>query len=144
MANTETSVKPKKKSQRWDKIRNRAKIIKEVIKKPLASQREIANKSKLWKTTVQEHLKDLPNTTKSDHIEKMLEKDLNIVNLAQEELERRLSDPEKLEKIGTRDIIASADVSAKRYSLFKGTATDDEGWLKEQIISYSIPDNWRW
>lgn len=122
------------KQPRSDKLKNKTKIIKEIIKDPLQSQRDIAKKTNLWKTTVQEHLKDLPNTTKNDHIEKILEKDLNIVNLAQEELERRLWDPEKLEKIATRDIIASADVSAKRYSLFKGDATNSDWWLKTQIV----------
>jgi len=70
---------------------------------------------------VQEHLKDLPNSVKSDHIEKILEKDLQIVNLATDILKDRLilakEDPES--KMSTRDIIASADVSAKRYSLFR-------------------------
>jgi hypothetical protein len=66
-------------------------------------------------------LQDLPNTTKSDHIEKILKKDLEIVDIATDILKDRLTlakdDTEN--KMSTRDIIASADVSAKRYSLFK-------------------------
>jgi hypothetical protein len=68
-------------------------------------------------------LQELPNSTKSDKIEKIIEKDLSIVELATEILQDRLQKakaPETAEdKMSTRDIIASADVSAKRYSLFK-------------------------
>lgn len=130
-------VKPKKKAERWDKIRNRAKIIKEVLKDPTQSERDIAKK--VWRSpsTVHEHIKDLPNSSKNEHIEKILEKDLKIVNLATDILIDRLelaqSDPES--KISTRDIIASADVSAKRYSLFKWDITDKDWGLKEQTIS---------
>jgi len=49
---------------------------------------------------------------------------VEIVNLAQAELQRRLEEDPK--KISTKDIISAGDVSAKRYSLFKGKATDDE------------------
>jgi hypothetical protein len=37
--------------------------------------------------------------------------------------------------MSTRDIIASADVSAKRYSLFKWDATDKDWGLKDQSLS---------
>lgn len=120
------------KKPRGDKIRNRAKIIKEVLKDPTQSQRAIAKKIWIWKTTVKDHLKEIPISPKSDHIEKILEKDLKILNLSTDILINRLelakSDPDS--KISTRDIIASADVSAKRYSLFKWDITDPNGWLK--------------
>ena len=123
--------------ERWDKLRNRAKIIKEVMKDPTQPQRELAKKLWMWKTTVQEHLQDLPNTTKSDHIEKILKKDLEIVDIATDILKDRLTlakdDTEN--KMSTRDIIASADVSAKRYSLFKWDATDKDWGLKDQSLS---------
>lgn len=122
--------------ERWDKLRNRAKIIKEVMKDPTQSQRDIAKKIWIWKTTVKDHLKELPISPKSDHIEKILEKDLEIVNLATDILKDRLTlakeDPEN--KMSTRDIIKSADVSAKRYSLFKWDITDKDWGLKEAII----------
>jgi len=129
MVKTEKKVVKK---PRGDKIRNRVKIIKEVLKDPTQSERDIAKK--VWKSpsTVHEHIKDLPNSSKSEHIEKILEKDLKILNLSTDILIDRLelakSDPDN--KISTRDIIASADVSAKRYSLFKWDATDPNGWLK--------------
>lgn len=124
---------------RSDKERNKTKIMAEVAKDPLASQREIAKKAKVWKSTVQEHLKDLPNSVKSDHIERILEKDLNIVDLAQKELERRLKDNAK--DLATRDIIASADVSAKRYSLFKWDVTDKDWGIKDNRVIVEIVSN---
>jgi hypothetical protein len=62
--------------------------------------------------------KELPQiSAKSDHIESIIKKDLQVVNKAQEILLDRLTN--NPEDISTRDIISSADVSAKRYSLFK-------------------------
>lgn len=125
------------KKPRGDKIRNRAKIIKEVLKDPTQSQRKIAKKVKTSVSTVNEHIKWLPNSNKSEHIEKILEKDLQIVNIATDLLINRLelaqSDPES--KMSTRDIISSADVSAKRYSLFKWDITDKDWGLKDQTLS---------
>jgi hypothetical protein len=43
--------------------------------------------------------------------------------------------------MSTRDVISSADVSAKRYSLFKGNATDDEWGIKiESLRAMSLND----
>jgi AcrR family transcriptional regulator len=65
-------------------------------------------------------MEDLPKTTKSDQIEKIIAKDLAIVELATEILQRRLQLADEGEnKMSTRDVIASADVSAKRYTIFK-------------------------
>lgn len=50
------------------------------------------------------------------------------MSLAQDEIMRRLAVPDK-EK--TRDIISAADTSAKRYSLFKGDATDENGGMRD-------------
>jgi len=114
---------------RSDKERNKTNIMVEVAKDPFASQRDIAERVWVSVATVNEHIHDIPNSNKSEHIETILKKDLQIVNLAQEELERRLK--EKALEISTRDIIASADVSAKRYSLFKWDATDKEWGMKD-------------
>lgn len=123
-----------KKPERGDKLKNRAKIIKEVMKDPMQSQRDIAKKVKTSVSTVNEHMKDLPKTNKSEHVEEILKKDLEIVNLATDILKNRLTlakdDPDN--KMSTRDVIASADVSAKRYTLFKWSATDEEWGLKEE------------
>ena len=121
------------KTPRADKLKNQTAIIQEIIKDPMQSQRDIADKLWIGKTTVQEHLQDIPKATKTDRIEKILDKDLSIVDLALSEIERRLKDDK--DKMTTRDMISAADVSAKRYSLLKWSATDDEWWLKEWTLT---------
>lgn len=125
--------------ERSDKIKNKAKIIKAVMENPMATEREIAKTVWVAKTTAHDHLKDL-KSTKNDQIEKIIAKDLEIVEIATDILKDRLllakNDPEN--KMSNRDIIASADVSAKRYSLFKWDATDENWWLKVEKIERSI------
>lgn len=115
---------------RSDKVKNIAKVASARVKKPLASQREIARDIWLDDKTVSNLEKELPQiSAKSEHIEAIIAKDLQIVNLAQQILQDRLE--AKPDDISTRDIIASADVSAKRYSLFKWDATDKEWGMKD-------------
>lgn len=114
---------------RSDKEKNAAKIMAEVAKDPLASQRDIAERVWTSVSTVNDHIKDIPKSNKSEHIETILKKDLQIVNLAQQILQDRLE--AKPDDISTRDIISSADVSAKRYSLFKWDATDKNWGIKD-------------
>ena len=125
-------VKTKKKQERGDKIRNRAKVLKEIIKDPTQSQRDIAKKTGLGKTTVKEHLENLPNTTKNDHIEKVIESDAKIVELWQKILLQRMQLAEEDPKaVSTRDIISATDLSGKRRMLLKWDITDDNWWLKD-------------
>jgi len=124
------------KKPRGDKIRNRAKIIKEVLKDPTQSQREIAKKTWIGKSTVADHIKDLPNTGKVGHIEKVIENDSKIVSLWQEIIIQRMElakeDPKAM---STRDIITAQDLSWKRRMLLVWDVTDKDWWLKDQTIS---------
>jgi len=133
MLKTEKKVDKK---PRWDKIRNRAKIIKEVLKDPTQSQREIAKKTWIGKSTVADHIKDLPNTGKVGHIEKVIENDSKIVSLWQEIIIQRMElakeDPKAM---STRDIITAQDLSWKRRMLLVWDVTDKDWWLKDQTIS---------
>lgn len=114
---------------RSDKAKNIAKVVVARASKPLASQREIARDIWLDDKTVSNLEKELPQiSAKSDHIETIIQKDLQVVNKAQEILLDRLNT--NPDDISTRDIISSADVSAKRYSLFKWDVTDKDWWLK--------------
>ena len=120
-----------KKTERGDKIRNRAKIIKEIIKDPTQSQREIAKKIWIGKSTVAEHMQDLPNTDKVGHIAKVIENDATIVTLWQKILIQRMQLAEEDPKyLATRDIITATDLSGKRHMLLQGNVTDDKWWLK--------------
>ena len=135
----------KVKKERSDKIKNKAKVIAIKLSNPLASEREVAEKAWVWNGTSHRILKDMEqngasiDSIKIDAIEKIIQKDLTIVELAQAELEKRLK--HKPEDMSARDIIASADTSAKRYSLFKWSATDEEWWLKEQVMNINLLSN---
>lgn len=115
--------------KRVDAQKNKAKIVKEILKDPLKTQREIAKETWLWKTTVQEHKKSL-KTTKDDRIIGICDKDIDIVRLSQKEIERRLLDNEEKKKISARDISSIAKDSSARYTIFRWEITDESGWLK--------------
>lgn len=131
-------VKLKKKLERWDKIRSRAKIIKEIIKDPTQSERDIAKKVGRSPSTVHEHIKDLPNTSKNEHIAKVIENDATIVTLWQKILIQRLWLAEEDPKaVSTRDVISATDLSWKRHMLLQGNVTDDKWWLINNIKELS-------
>lgn len=131
-------AKPKKKPERGDKIRNRAKIIKEIIKDPTQSQRDIAKKLWIGKTTVWDHIKELPKSDKNDHITNVIENDATIVSLWQKILIQRLwlaqEDPKA---VSTRDVISATDLSGKRHMLLQGNVTDDKWWLINNLKELS-------
>ena len=115
-----------------DKVRNRAKVMKEIIKDPTQSEREIAKKIWVAKTTVHNSIKDLPNVTKDDHITKVIENDAKIVSLWQKILIQRMQLAEEDPKaVSTRDVISATDLSGKRHMLLQGNVTDDNWWLKD-------------
>ena len=118
------------KKERVDALKNKKKLAKNVLTNPLKTQRERAEELWIWKTTVQEHLKEL-NTTKDDRIIWITDKDLKIVRLWLDEIERRLSDREELEKMRTSEISQVIRENTARYTLFRWTATDENGGLKE-------------
>lgn len=134
-------VKEEKK-MRTDKAKNKSKIVKEVLKNPLQSQREIAKKVWLWKTTIQEHLQDI-KTTKDDRILWVCEKDFEIVTIWQEIIKQRLQDKEEVKKMRTFEIAQTIEKSEKRYMLFKWEATDKDWWLKS-ITNILNEIQWLW
>ena len=134
-------VKEEKK-MRTDKAKNKSKIVKEVLKNPLQSQREIAKKVWLWKTTIQEHLQDI-KTTKDDRILWVCEKDFEIVILWQSIIAERLKDKEEVKKMRTFEIAQTIEKSEKRYMLFKWEATDKDWWLKS-ITNILNEIQWLW
>lgn len=122
--------KTKVKVERGDKVRNRAKVMKEIIKDPTQSEREIAKKIWVAKTTVHNSIKDLPNVTKDDHITKVIENDAKIVSLWQKILIQRMQLAEEDPKaVSTRDVISATDLSGKRHMLLQWDVTNDKWWL---------------
>lgn len=117
------------KKERVDKTKNKIKVIKELLRDPLQTEREIAKNANIWNWTVHRTKKEMEqNGAKSNLIDGIIKKDVEIVKLAQAELQKRIkTNPAK---VSTRDIISAWDVSAKRYMIFKWDATDKEWWLK--------------
>jgi len=112
-------------------MKNKAKIVKEVLKNPLASQRDIAAATGLWKSTVQEHIKELPKSVKDGRIEWICDTDMENVVLWQNILQKRLQ--EEPDKLKTVEIVAIIAEWTKRYTIFRWEATDEQWWLKDPI-----------
>lgn len=126
------------KKERVDKTKNKIKVIKELLRNPLQTDREIAKNANIWLATTNRAKKQVEqNGTKSNIIDGIIKKDAEIVKLTQAELERRIKNNPA--KVSTRDIISAWDVSAKRYTIFKWNVTDDEWGLKSiQDINITI------
>lgn len=98
---------------------------------PLASQRDTAENAWVGLGTANRILQELEQTgTKDPRIITITDKDLSIVEKGQLEIDRRLSTPFELEKMRTGEISTVLKDSTARYSLFRGNATDKDGWLK--------------
>lgn len=116
-------------SNRSDKKKNISKVLKTVIKEPLSNYREIAKKTWLSLGSVSAQMKDIEqNWTKIPEIQEICENDFNILKLVQKETSRRLQSPE-FESF--TDIIRAWAESAKRYTIFKWSITDEKWGLKE-------------
>lgn len=125
--------KPKKKRTRWDKINNISKVASVVMKNPNLTQRQIAEQAWVSVSNVNDKLNILEQYGKKNtSIINICKKDLQIVDLWQKELLRRLS--KNPDKMWTRDIVAAMDTGTKRYTIFKGDITDNE-WGMKQLLN---------
>ena len=126
--------------ERTDALKNKLKVVKSVVLNPLSTQREIAKDTWLSKTTVQEHLKELPNTTKDDRIIKITDADLKIVTLAQWIINDKLSDAEYVKTLKPTEVSSVAKDSTARYTILKGNVTDKDGWLIKDLSALSLAE----
>lgn len=136
--------------KRVDAQKNRNKIVKVVLDKPLATEREIAKATWLWNATVHEHLKDLPSKSSKDkRIIAITETDLENVVLWQNELQRRLQ--EWADKLKTQEIVQIMSEGTARYTKFRWDVTNPDGWERrhldekqlkaiDSILSYLSPN----
>jgi DNA-binding MarR family transcriptional regulator len=118
-------------TQRADKAKNVDKVIAEIVKNPLRTQREIAESTGLGNGTVARAMKDVEQNgaAKEKRIVSLTDADFRIVQLTQKHTEAKLVDAEESKKISARDLAYIGDVSAKRYSLLMGNVTDTKGGL---------------
>jgi hypothetical protein len=97
----------KKPVVRSDKKKNQAKVAKEMLKNPVASQREIAKAAGVAVSTVNVHKEEIEQNqtlAKDPRIKAISDDDLTIVKLVQKETIVRLEDPEELKKINALDL----------------------------------------
>jgi DNA-binding transcriptional regulator YhcF (GntR family) len=119
---------------RADKATNIANVAKELINDPLATQRELADRANVWLWTANRVKQEMEqNGTKDDRIIGITDTDLSILTIGQREIERRLNDKDEVEKMRTVEISQVIKESTARYSLFRGSATDDKWGLKETV-----------
>lgn len=127
-------------SKRADAKKNLAKVAKAVMKDPLATQREIAEKAWVWLWTANRAKKQLEqNGTKDDRIQGILDSDIAIVALAQGAIVEKLTDPEQRKKTGMWEISRVAAESTKRYTIF-GWDVTDEKWALKDLSWLSVSD----
>lgn len=112
-----------------DKQKRLWKVVKELLKDPLLTTREIEEKTWISKSTVANYINNDLDTVglKDDRIINITDKDFELMNLIQQEKFRRIQ--EEKEKINNTDINKWEETATKRYSLFRWNATDKQWWL---------------
>lgn len=117
--------------RKW--IVTKAKVIKEILKDPTRSQRDIAKETWIPKSTIAFHDKNIrQNGAESVIIDQIIANDLDIVTLWQSLLVKRMQ--ENPDKVSSRDVISAIDTWARRVTVFKWDITKPDWWLKEWII----------
>lgn len=126
-------------TKRSDKKKNIDKIAASLAKNPLQTQREVEKDTWISRTTVGKAIKNLDKTWQKDNrIVSLTDKDLDCINLWVEEIRRRLSDKSEISQMKATEISQVIRENTARYTLFRWTATDDKGWLKEPINTKDI------
>ncbi len=107
---------------RVDKAQNIAKVLKEVINDPLATQREISERTGVWLWTVNRSLEEVEQIgTKEETIVKLVAADLEIQRKIAEIKLKRLTDDKQ---INNSDINKWEETALKRSQLLTGWNTD--------------------
>lgn len=124
----------KRKTERKDRARNRAKVIKAKLKSPLKTEREIAKETKVSKSTVNRISKELGQKgTKDERILWICDKDLEIITLGQKLILEKLWDKKQIARLKPHEISQVIAENTRRYSLFKWNATDSQWGLIQSI-----------
>ena len=132
-------TRTQKKRPRADSQRNKKAVALAVAKNPNATMSEIAKNTGLSKSTVQTKLNEL-GSIKDQSILNICDEDLKIVKLAQWIILNKLQDKQTVAKMKASEVSQVAEASAKRYSLFKWSATDASWWLNNPMETMSDAD----
>lgn len=117
---------------RADKRKSLSKVATVVLTEPLLNQREIAEKAWVWLATANRALSEMEQTgTKSPDIISITDTDLENVRMMQDIVRRKLQEPETYETTRLVEFAQVMKEATARYALFRWSATDKDGWLKE-------------
>jgi len=149
-----------KQKTRKDKLKNKAKVIKEILKDPTLTQEDIQKKTWLWLGTVNRNMQELEKNGKnieSKVIDNICWNDRELLNimawvnliktkeLIKYDEEDQTVDVTGLELNDLKSLNDITEKSFRRYTLFKWDITDDQGWMKnseidnkslEELVSY--------
>jgi len=79
------------KKERVDKTKNKIKVIKELLRDPLQTDREIAKQTNIGKSSVNRAKQEMGQFgSNSNIIDEIIKKDAEIVKLTQAEIQRRI------------------------------------------------------
>lgn len=132
-------TRTQKKRPRADSQKNKKAVVLAVAKNPTASTRELAKIAGVSKWTVSNKLGEL-GQVKDEAILWICDQDLKIVKLAQWIILNKLQDEQTVAKMKASEISSVAEASAKRYSLFRWSATDASWWLNNPMETMSDAD----
>ena len=121
---------------RVDKAKNIAKVAKVVLKEPLLTRDEIAEKAWVSTWTASNMLKELDgNWPKDPRIIWLTDKDFDLMKLFQQEKFNRMKNPEN---VNDNDLDKWENTATKRFTIFRWSATDKEWGLKLPDITFQI------
>lgn len=122
------------KKMRVDKRKNVEKVAKAMIENPRATEREIAKKVWIGKSSVNRLKEELGQIgAKDERILTLTDWDREQQLTIQKIKNERLQEPDK---ISNKDLNSREEFAMKRYSLFRGNATDNNWWLNVEVISF--------
>ena len=124
------------KKMRVDKRKNVEKVAKAMIENPRATEREIAKKVWIGKSSVNRLKEELGQIgAKDERILTLTDWDREQQLTIQKIKNERLQEPDK---ISNKDLNSREEFAMKRYSLFRGNATDNNWWLNAKVVG--LPD----
>lgn len=124
--------------QRSDKKKNIDKVTASLIKNPLQSNREIEKDTWISRTTVWKVKANLDKGwhSKDNRVISLTDWDFRMMQRIQNEKNRRM-DEEKGD-LNNSDLNQWDKTAQARYTLFRGSVTDDEWGLKEPLLTGDI------
>lgn len=125
---------------RVDKAKKIEKVTEELLKNPLQSVREVANKTWVSKSSVASYInEDLDKLGQKDEkIISITDTDREIILKAQiivlDSLDKHIEISQASGWLSLQEALQASNLakeSTARYTIFRGSATDDKGWLND-------------